>query len=370
MNALKHADFGNLPRCVEDVFSQAGNDTFFLLPQWFELIADCQVDGKRRTLNVAFDESAAIAMVYAKSANDIRSFTNLYTCVYDILGKDGGNGAIRRFAAEFAHEMPRGARIQLEGIDRASPSFDGLLGGFRSAGYLAKPYFAWGTWYERTAGLNFDDFVETRPSVLRHTWARKRAALEKASRSRFRIYRDGDDVGAYIAAYEDVHRRSWKDAEPCLGFIPNLVRLAADCNALRFGILDIDGVAAAAQFWIVWGGKATVYKLAYAEDMSAFSPGTVLTMEMFRHVLENDHPSEIDFGRGDDRYKKLWLTSRREHWGIEAVSPLTLRGLADAAWLVMGLGRDFLRQRLGNTKRVSVVSRRMSSVPRAQYSPE
>jgi len=352
MNTLEDANLDNLPPEIQRTFASGSDVSFFCLPQWFGLIAACRINERRKIVNVAFDDSAPIALVYAKSTGEVLSLTNLYTCKYDIAGGDAGSDAIRNFAKEFALAMPPGSRIRLEGFDRTGTSFDGLLGGIRSAGYVAKPYFAWGTWYERTDGRGFDDFIATRASILRNTWKRKCTALERRSRTRLRVYRSGDDISTYLDAYEDVRRRSWKGAEPHPRFIPDLVRMAAKLNALRFGILDIDDVAAAAQFWIVWAGKATIFKLVYADDMSAFSPGTVLTMEMFRRVLEEDRPAEIDFGRGDDRYKEMWLSSRREHWGIEAVSPRSLKGLVGASWLALGLGRDFLQRTIKNPPRI------------------
>ena len=66
-------------------------------------------------------------------------------------------------------------------------------------------------------------------------------------------------------------------------------------------------------------------------------------MEMMRNVLEENRPSEIDFGRGDDAYKKLWLTLRRERWGIEAANPRTWRSFAFSVRIQAGLIRDHLK---------------------------
>jgi CelD/BcsL family acetyltransferase involved in cellulose biosynthesis len=116
------------------------------------------------------------------------------------------------------------------------------------------------------------------------------------------------------------------------------------------GVLFIDDEPAAAQFWIVRGGKATIYKLVYAEEFARFSPGTLLTMEMMRRVLEQDSPAQVDFGRGDDAYKKLWLSSRSERWGIEAANPRTLNGLPRSFWILAGGVRSAVKRKLSRSE--------------------
>jgi hypothetical protein len=62
------------------------------------------------------------------------------------------------------------------------------------------------------------------------------------------------------------------------------------------------------------------------------------------HVWEAERPVEIDFGRGDDSYKKLWLPRRRERWAIRAADPRTPRGLALAARWAAGRLRAHWRR--------------------------
>jgi CelD/BcsL family acetyltransferase involved in cellulose biosynthesis len=54
-------------------------------------------------------------------------------------------------------------------------------------------------------------------------------------------------------------------------------------------------------------------------------------MEMFRRALDTDRVRAIDYGTGDDSYKKDWMGERRQLWQIEAFDPRTPRGLAGAA---------------------------------------
>ena len=197
----------------------------------------------------------------------------------------------------------------------------------RRAGLLVECAFASGTWYEETAALSFADYVAARPSELRNTWRRKRRRVDRSNRLSRAFFADVKRIDQAIADYQTIYAASWKPAEFFPTFVPALIRLAGELGALRLGIYYIDNVPAAAQFWILWNGRAVICKLAHDKRFDELSLGTLLTMEMFERALAEDRPHEISFGRGDDPYKRLWLPKRRERWGITAANPRTLRGL-------------------------------------------
>jgi CelD/BcsL family acetyltransferase involved in cellulose biosynthesis len=156
------------------------------------------------------------------------------------------------------------------------------------------------------------------------------------------LFAESNDLETGIDAFESVYARSWKEPEPFPLINPAQMRAAASLGALRLGVWWIDGTVAAAQFWIVRHGQATVLKLAHDEAFKTHSPGTVLTAWMIRHMIENEAVTALDFGRGDDPYKRDWVANRRQRIGLVLINPLTPRGLLALAH--HGLGR--IRARL------------------------
>jgi len=110
-------------------------------------------------------------------------------------------------------------------------------------------------------------------------------------------------------------------------FMPGLMRLCAAAGALRLGLVWLHGQPIAAQLWMVHGGRAEVYKLAYDEAFKGYSPGTVLTARLMQHVIEHDKVAEVDYLIGDDAYKTSWMSHRRERWGLVAYNQRSLTGM-------------------------------------------
>ena len=95
----------------------------------------------------------------------------------------------------------------------------------------------------------------------------------------------------------------------------------------RLGILSIDEEPAAAQIWLVRAPRATIFKLAHDPKFEHYSPGSLLTHWFLKELCEEEDVCVVDFGRGDDPYKRDWLHHRRVRQGVIAANPKTLMGL-------------------------------------------
>jgi hypothetical protein len=159
---------------------------------------------------------------------------------------------------------------------------------------------------------------------------RNGARLARAGRLSMTMVRGGAELEPALDRYEGVYATSWKPPEPYPAFIRRLAAGVAAAGALRLALLYLDGRPIAAQIWLVWQGRAILYKLAHDRTCDALSPGTVLTMRTLERLLEEEHIAELDLGAGDDPYKRLWATRRRARVGLLAFDPRTLRGATAA----------------------------------------
>lgn len=193
---------------------------------------------------------------------------------------------------------------------------------FRAQGWLPRLQFETANWVADTAGLDFDAYWANRPSKLRNTVRRR----TKNSPFTAEVLDRFDD--AAWDAYEAVYAKSWKPEEGCPTFLRAAASAEGAAGTLRLGIARRDGVPVAAQFWTVENGHATIHKLAYLESEREHSPGTLLSVAMFRHVLDHDRPAVIDYGNGNEPYKAEWMDTRRERFRLRLFNLRSVGGLS------------------------------------------
>jgi CelD/BcsL family acetyltransferase involved in cellulose biosynthesis len=345
-----------LPKSSAALFADGAKESLFLSQPWFANLAETVAAGRHRPRYYAAEpiapggpEGLLPALVAADTPRVLRGLAAPYTCLFaPLIG--GGTAApdmpLAALAAAIRGERPAWSMVRFDFLPRDWPLYDALVTSLREAGYVVGTYFNFGNWFEPIAAPSIDAYLAARPSVLRNTIKRKAKKLEKLGTSQFVMITGGAELDAGLAAYQKIYAASWKEPEAYPQFIPGLMRTCAAAGWLRLGVIHVGGEPAAAQFWIVVNGKATIYKLAYDERFEALSVGSILTLKMAQHVIEIDRVREIDYGSGDDAYKKDWMSRRRELWGIVAYNPRTIAGLAGAMRHCGGRTLAWLRQRM------------------------
>lgn len=195
---------------------------------------------------------------------------------------------------------------------------------FRRAGWIAFVREATVSWTVDVAGKSFADYWGERPGELRSTVKRKRGkgGVETRTFDRF-------DADAW-AAYEDIYADSWKPEEGAPAFLRDMAEVEGAAGTLRLGLATIDDRPVAAQLWTVENGTAIIHKLAHRSDAGEFSPGSILTADMFARVIDVDRVATVDFGTGDDGYKADWMDRRAPLMRVSLFNPRRPAGLLDA----------------------------------------
>jgi hypothetical protein len=319
----------DLPPAARTLLDAAGRETLFASRPWFESLigAGLQI-GSAPALFVLPDPAGVpLALLPCQRFTGpeadrgpglprVASLTSFYSCDYRPgLRPDAeipeaafalGRGVARALAGE--------AVVRFDSLDPGQPWLEPFLDGLSRPGRALLRYDHFGRWWEPLDGRNFDAYFGAREGALREIVRRKGNRLAKEGATLAIVARD--DLARGIADYETVYARSWKEHEPFPDFQPLLMRKLADAGWLRLALCRLGDRPVAAQLWVVVDGRATVLKLAHDQEFDRYSPGTVLTAFAIRTLMAEDRITTLDFGRGDDAYKRAWTTRRTAHVGI------------------------------------------------------
>ena len=326
-NGEHHANDERLPATAR----AAGFASPFDGPEWFDLLEAHGFAGRGRIdAHGSAGSTAAWLPLRTEKPGVFAGLTNWYSFSIRPLftGEDRRIDAAR---ALFADLRRNAARLTLYPVSETAE----LAVALRGAGWWVKETPAGDRHWLDLGDMDHDSWWASRPGALRNTVQRKAkmGAVDIQLLSDF-------DPGSW-AAYEQIYAASWKPEEGH----PALLRAFAETEGaggrLRMGIARIDGVPVAAQYWTVEDGTAFIHKLAHVEDSLKASPGTLLSAALFRHVIEVDGVKRVDFGTGNDAYKRDWMNRHDPLWRIEAFNPSRL-----AAWgpALKAYARSLLRK--------------------------
>ncbi|MFZ4285923.1 GNAT family N-acetyltransferase [Variovorax sp. HJSM1_2] len=297
---------------VDKVFADQTNDLwFYVLRRTSEVLA---------VLPLRVDREQGVLT--------LRALANYYTALYaPCLAASATAQDVAVLFRALKKSWPRLATVNLSPMDHGAAQFQLLQQAMSLGGLRHFDFFCFGNWYEPVRS-DWKGYLMQRKANFRSTIKRHGAKLvEEGGRIELVDTASPQALEQAIEAYQKVYSASWKKDEPFAEFVPGLIRTCADKGWLRMGLAWMKDQPIAAQIWTVAHGKADIYKVAYDENFKAYSPGTLVSALLMEHVLTVDGVREVDFLVGDDAYKKVWMSARRERWGLVGYNPRVLAGL-------------------------------------------
>jgi CelD/BcsL family acetyltransferase involved in cellulose biosynthesis len=312
--------------------SDAQQAPFDRLAWWQGLAEHC---GMEPLLAVARQGNDAAVLPLQRVNGHLAGLANWYSFRLRPVSSPGSDA--RPLLIALARDLVRrSSRITLAGLPGEDGSADLIEAAFRDAGWLVLREVCDVNHVLHLQGRSYETWLADRPGPLRTTLKRKTGNIE------VRIFSTFDDEA--WSAYENIYAASWKPSEGSPAFLRDFARAEGEAGRLRLGLAYADGRAIAAQLWTVEGGTAFIHKLAHREDARALSPGTVLSAALFRQVIDGDKVALVDFGTGDDPYKRDWMEDVRPRYRLDL-----LRRGAPGNWAV--LARHALKRLAARVKR-------------------
>lgn len=269
---------------------------------WLALLAEMCLDPAKARVSVATDGVRVAALPWMEAHGGAEALANWYNFFVVSLGD-------KTLLSEIAQSLPA-SRASFAPMPEADAL--ALAAALRTAGWAAISEPCDSNHVLPLNGRSFAEYWVTRPGALRETVRRKGRKGDVALRVATEFTPEDWD------AYEAVYKLSWKPGEGSPDFLRRWAEMDGAGRRLRLGLAEIGGQPVAAQFWTVEGGTAFIHKLAHDERFRKQSPGTLLSAAMFEHVIDLDGVSMVDFGTGDDPYKRDWMEEVRIRWRVRA----------------------------------------------------
>jgi CelD/BcsL family acetyltransferase involved in cellulose biosynthesis len=289
--------------------SDAQHAPFDRLAWWRGLAEHC---GIAPLLAVARDGESLAILPLQRADGRLTGLANWYSFRLRPVFSPGADAP--RLLAALARDLARRApRITLDGLPPEDGIADLVAAAFGEAGWITLREVCDTNHVLAVAGRSFDAYLAPRPGPLRTTLKRK------ASKVEVKIINHFDEQS--WADYEDIYAESWKPSEGSPDFLRGFAQAEGAAGRLRLGIAYLQGRAVAAQMWTVEGRTAFIHKLAHREDAKPISPGTTLSAALFRRVIDEDKVALVDFGTGDDGYKRDWMEEIRLRYRLDLLRP-------------------------------------------------
>lgn len=274
--------------------------------------------------------------------------------------------ALDAFVSALGRASSAAQLVFIESLDVSSPLAKRFEAAAREPGARFWLHRSGGTSTHRLVRVpgSFKEYADKWSGRTRRTLAYKWRKLEAASAERrgklsVKRYRLPGEVAELISHAERVSSKSWQGTR--LGKViaeerqGRTIRAYAENGWLRSYVL-LSGDAPLA-FVIGYQAYGTyIYDVpAYDPAWAAHNPGSALLYRMLEDLTSEDRPEVVDFGYGDNEYKRLFSTDAYEETNVYLVQKSAYTGLARAtheAAAVLGSAARSGLDRLGLRERV------------------
>lgn len=276
---------------------------------WFALL---QARGAPALFAVASDPSGTLVLPLSPTASTLKNLTNWYAFSWQPLATPHADtpALLRALAQDL---KARAAHIEITKLPEGSARE--MQAAFAGTGWITMLDPCDSNHVLRVAGRSYADYLGARPGPLRTTLKRKSGKVEVEIFANFQ-----PDTWE---SYQQVYQQSWKPGEGDPALLRAFAEAEGAAGRLRLGLARHEGQVVAAQFWTVENDTAWIHKLAHLESARQLSAGTVLSAALFRRVIDEDRVALVDFGTGNDSYKRDWMEQVRTRYRLRAWRPDT-----------------------------------------------
>jgi hypothetical protein len=303
-------------QALSGALDRANVPGFFDRIDWFDLLYSHSLSEQPvRIVQAAEGDRQTWIFLIAPKANRLSALANWYSFAWApvFVGAPDPPTQQRLVEAVARYLLKDSAQIDLYPVTNAT---DLLLDAFRRAGWFGVQRPMGGRHLlHLQPGEDFAAYWAGRPGRLRNLVKRKARA------SRFTLSIHDRLTDALWRDYVAVQSRSWKAEEPGLDFLHALAVHESAAGTLRLGFARLDDQPVAAQYWTVENNVALIHKLAHDRAFDGASPGTLLSHAMFAAAIDGDGARLIDYGTGDNGYKKDWMTERTTLQRLDFFNP-------------------------------------------------
>lgn len=300
--------------------SATGGGHGFARAAWFEMLArHCFADRSCLWLRAEAD-GRSITLPLVEDGDQLGALANYYSFSYGPIveghpSRAGQQALVAEIAARLRGRYNRVSFYPL--LDDGTARL--MRDAFASAGWIALLTDQNSNHYLDLDGRDFATYWAGRPGKLRSA-VRRKGRLQPYG---FEIHEEMTD--ALWLDYQAVYSASWKNAEPFPAMVRALAEEAAARGALRLGIARAEGAPVAVQLWTIEGDTACVHKIAHDSAHDRTSPGTLLSHFLFHHMIDREKVAHIDYGTGNNAYKRDWMERTRPMLRLDCFDPRKAR---------------------------------------------